>query len=223
MLNLGIDDAGRGPVIGPMVLAGCLLDGKAEAGLKKSGVRDSKELTQKRREHLDGIIKKEAEKFEIIVIQPKVIDELEKRQGVRLNELEAEACADIINKINTGSGKIKIVVDCPSPNKEKWKDYLKTKTENLSNLEISCEHKADKNHVSVSAASVLAKNVREKEMSVLREKYGDGIGSGYCSDPLTLRFMEKNMQKYADDGIFRKTWSTWKNLVQKKQQRKLSV
>lgn len=223
MLNLGIDDAGRGPVIGPMVLAGCLLDGKVEAGLKKSGVRDSKDLTQKRREHLEETIRGEAEKVEIVVIQPRTIDDLEKRQGVRLNELEAEACADIINKMNRGPDRMKVVVDCPSPNKEKWKDYLKVRTENLSNLEISCEHKADKNHVSVSAASILAKNAREREMSALREKYGDGIGSGYCSDSLTLRFMEKNMHKYADDGIFRKTWSTWKNLVLEKQRRKPAV
>ena len=221
MLTLGIDEAGRGPVIGPMVLAGCLLDEKKESKLKKLGVKDSKELTQKRREFLGEIIKNEAETFEIVVIQPKQINELEQRQGFTLNELEAEACAEIINKVNKKLSKIKVVVDCPSPNKEKWKDFLKTKIEDLSNLEILCEHKADRNHISVSAASVIAKNIREKEMSLLKKKYGDGIGSGYSSDLLTLKFIEKNIHRYRNDDIFRKTWSTWKNIVEKKQQRKL--
>jgi ribonuclease HII len=134
--------------------------------------------------------------------------------------LEAVACAKIINKINKGYSKIKVIIDCPSVSINKWSDYLKTKIKNLSNLEIHCEHKADQNHVSVSAASVLAKCVREKEMAKLKEKYGEEIGSGYCSDPLTCRFLEKNADKYKDAGIFRKTWSTWKtasnNLGQKK-------
>ena len=220
MLTLGIDDAGRGPVIGPMVLAGCLIDEKTEAKLKKLGVKDSKQLTQKRREFLSNIIKEEAETFEIIIIPASKIDD-KNAKGTKLNELEALVCAKIINKINKGFKKIKVVVDCPSPSIVKWQDFLKTKIKNLSNLEVSCEHKADKNHVSVSAASVLAKCVREKEMAKLREKYGDEIGSGYTSDPATIRFLEKHAGKHKDAGIFRKTWITWKKAYEKIGQRKL--
>ena len=99
MLTLGIDDAGRGPVIGPMVLAGCLIDDKAAAKLKRLGVKDSKQLTQKRREHLSKIIKEEAETFEIIVINPSEID-LKNYKGIDLNKLEALISAKIINRIN---------------------------------------------------------------------------------------------------------------------------
>ena len=81
---------------------------------------------------------------------------------------------------------------------------MKTKIKNLSNLEISCENKADKNHVSVSEASVLAKCVREQEMTKLKKKYGDELGSGYCSDPLNCRYLEKQAHKHKDAGIFRK-------------------
>jgi len=220
MLKLGIDDAGRGPVIGPMVLAGCLIDDKLEKEFKKLGIKDSKQLTQKRREFLEKIIKEKSETFEAIIIYPEEIDE-EHDKGTKLNELEAIGCAKIINKINKGYNKIKVIVDCPSPSIAKWQDFLKTKIKNLSNLEISCEHKADKNHISVSAASVLAKCIREKEMSALKEKYGNEIGSGYCSDPLTCRFLEKHLRKHNDSGIFRKTWSTWKNANKKLGQRKL--
>ncbi len=220
MLELGIDDAGRGPVIGPMVLAGCLIDEKTGNEFKKLGVRDSKQLTQKRREFLEKIIKEKSETFEIIVIHPDEIDG-ENDKGIKLNELEAIACAKIINRINKGYKKIKVVVDCPSVSIVKWQDFLKTKIKNLSNLEISCEHKADKNHVSVSAASVLAKCMREKEMKRLKEKYGDKIGSGYCSDPLTCKFLENHAQKHKDKGIFRKTWVTWRKINSAKEQRKL--
>ena len=220
MLKLGIDDAGRGPVIGPMVLAGCLIDEETETEFKKLGVKDSKQLTDKRREFLADIIREKAETFEVVVIYPEEIDG-KNLEGVKLNEVEAFACARIINKINKGFKKMKVILDCPSTNISKWQDFLKTKVDNLSNLEIVCEHKADRNHIAVSAASIIAKSTREKEMSKLREKYGDGIGSGYSSDPLTTKFLEANLRKYNQDGIFRKSWATWKNAVGSLSQKKL--
>jgi ribonuclease HII len=220
MLVLGIDDAGRGPVIGPMVLAGCLIDDKVEKELKKLGVKDSKQLTQKRREFLAEKIKEVAETFEIALAYPEEIDGKNK-DGTNLNALEAEKMAEVINKINKGYGKIKVIVDCPSVNIEKWKDFLKTKIDNLSNLEIVCEHKADINYVAVSAASILAKCVREIEMGKLKEKYGNEIGSGYCSDPTTKNFLKQNLQTHENEGIFRKTWSTWKEACAVEQQKKL--
>lgn len=219
-LILGIDDAGRGPVIGPMVLAGCLVTEDAQKELKKLGVKDSKELTQKRRVVLAEKIKEIVETFEIVLATPEEIDG-NFDGGSNLNKLEAIKMAEIINKVNKGYGKIKVVIDCPSTTIEKWKDYLKTKVENLSNLEIVCEHKADKNHVSVSAASIIAKTIREIEMDKLKEKYGSEIGSGYCSDPATIKFLEKHALKHEHDGIFRKTWETWRTTMNKLGQRKL--
>jgi ribonuclease HII len=221
MLILGIDDAGRGPVIGPMVLAGCLIDDKVESELKKLGVKDSKQLTQKRREFLSEKIKELAETFEVVLAYPEEIDGKNKA-GINLNALEAIKMAEVINRINKGFDKIKVIIDCPSVSIEKWKDYLKTKVNNLSNLEIVCEHKADVNYVAVSAASVLAKCVREIEMGKLKEQYGDEIGSGYCSDPLTTKFLQKHAQTYGDKGIFRKTWSTWKDVCSLNEQKKLA-
>ena len=221
MLILGIDEAGRGPVIGPMVLAGCLLDEKYKSELKELGVRDSKMLTQKRREFLEKKIKERAETFEIVLSKPDEIDN-KLNNGTNLNVLEAMEAAKVINKINKGNKKIRVVVDCPSVSIIKWQDLLKTKIKNLSNLEISCEHKADKNHVAVSAASILAKCKREKEMDKLKAKYGKEIGSGYTSDTLTQKFLAKYVEKYKDFGIFRKTWITWKKSFEKINQKTLS-
>ncbi len=221
MLKLGIDDAGRGPVIGPMVLAGCLIDEETEKEFKKLGVKDSKQLTEKRREFLAEIIRDKAETFEVVVISPGEI-ESQNKNGVKLNEVEALACAKIINKINKGFKEMKVIVDCPSPGLENWKRFLVSKVKIPSNLEVSCEHKADRNHISVSAASIIAKSVREKEMSKLKEKYGKDMGSGYSSDPNTSKFLVKNVKKLNNHGIFRKTWSTWRNAVAVGEQKKLS-
>ena len=219
-LILGIDDAGRGPVIGPMVLAGCLVNDEIKKEFKKLGVKDSKQLTPKRRAFLADVIREKAEDFEVVVVYP---DEIESSNadGTNLNDVEAIACAQIINKMNKGYGKIKVILDCPSTGINKWRDFLKTKINDLSNLEVVCEHKADVNHVSVSAASIIAKDVREKEMAILKEKYGHEIGSGYASDPYTIKFLEKHANKFKDEGLFRKTWSTWKNASANLEQAKL--
>ena len=221
---LGIDDAGRGPVIGPMILAGCLITTETERELKRLGVKDSKQLTKKRRAFLEAIIKEKAEAFSVQAKFPEEIDG-KGSSGTNLNDLEAEMAAKIINEINTpeknNGTKIKVVIDCPSTNRTRWRETVQTQIENLSNLEIFCEHKADVNHVAVSAASILAKEEREREMDILREKYGDHIGSGYSSDPRTAKFLQKNIKKLEHKGIFRKSWKTWKKASHDSGQRKL--
>jgi len=221
MLVLGIDDAGRGPLIGPMILAGCLIDSKLDKELKKLGVKDSKQLTEKRREFLAEIIREKAETFEVVIVTPDEIERMNKK-GINLNELEALATAKIINRINKGYKKIKVIVDCPSTSIVKWQHSLKMRVKNNESVDISCEHKADKNHIPVSAASILAKSVREKEMFKIKEKFGHDMGSGYTSDPLTKVFLKKKGKKHNNDGIFRKTWQTWKVAMGKQEQKKLS-
>jgi len=218
-LLLGIDDAGRGPVIGPMVLAGCLIDEKTEKELRSLGVRDSKMLTPRRREFLEKKIKEKATAFELEIMNASEIDDKNKA-GINLNDVEALMAAKIINKINKGFKKIKIVIDCPSPNRIKWREGVIIKIKNLSNLEVFCEHKADKNHISVSAASILAKQERERKMDIIRKNYKH-VGSGYVSDPKTTTFLEKNIKTLNDKGIFRKSWSTWKKAASKSKQKKL--
>ena len=219
-LILGLDDAGRGPVIGPMVLAACLIDKKQEKEFKKLGVKDSKDITQKRREFLEVKIKESVIWFGHLLINPEVIDK-SASEGLKLNELEANNFAKLINKINKGEDKIKVIVDCPSVSLKKWSDYLKTKIKDLSNLRISCEHKADSNHIAVAAASILAKCLREKEMDKLKKEYGVQIGSGYPSDPSTKRFLEKYAIKYKNKGIFRKSWATYIKALEKRKQQTL--
>jgi len=89
-LILGIDDAGRGPVIGPMVLAGCLINKETEREFRRLGVKDSKQLTQRRRDFLESTIKEKSKGFKVVLVQPDEIDK-SNGEGIKLNELEAIA------------------------------------------------------------------------------------------------------------------------------------
>ena len=216
MLILGIDDAGRGPVIGPLIIAGVLLKDDDSKKLKKLGVTDSKLLSPGRREELFEVIKKTAMDFFITKTTPSEIDE-SLSNNINLNEVEAIKTAMVINKL--GKKDIKTIVDCPSVNTEKWKEILKKYLED-KDLRISCEHKADFNHVEVAAASIIAKVTRDREIKEIQKKIKENIGSGYPSDPMTKEFL-KHAHKYKDLGILRESWATWKNMLKSGNQRKL--
>jgi ribonuclease HII len=215
-LILGIDDAGRGPLIGPMILAGVLMEKKDEPFLKKHGVNDSKQLTHPIRIELAKLIEQTSLAFHVVKSFPDQIDHAI-QSGMNLNTLEAMKTAEIINELNDTKmqkQKIKVIVDCPSVNITAWTNKLIEFIKHKDNLDISCEHKADANHPAVSAASILAKVEREKEVAKLKEefqKYGN-LGSGYPSDPDTKLFLKKHGKELKDSGIFRKSWATWKAL-----------
>ncbi|MBX4212282.1 ribonuclease HII [Candidatus Pacearchaeota archaeon] len=209
MLVIGIDDAGRGPLIGPMILAGVLMEEDVEALLKAKGVRDSKTLTHPARVRLAEIIKSHSLGSYAVKAFPNEIDHAI-HSGINLNTLEAMKAGEIINNLNTEKETIKVIIDCPSVNIKAWTEKVIEFIKHPSNLAIVCEHKADVNHPSVSAASILAKVVREEEVAKLKKQYGE-IGSGYPSDPFTKEFVKTHGKKHKDSGIFRKSWATWKS------------
>ena len=219
VLIIGIDDAGRGPLIGPMILAGVLITKSQEDLFKKNKITDSKLVKHSERIKMAKLIRENSIKYKVVKAYPKEIDNSIKSR-VNLNTLEAIKTAEIINFLNNKKEKIKVIVDCPSVNIEAWKRTLLEFVENKSNLEIYCEHKADLNHVSVSAASILAKVTREEEISLLKKQYGD-FGSGYPADENTIKFLKENGQKLENSGSIRKTWATWKALFPEKNQASL--
>ncbi|MEK6847263.1 MAG: ribonuclease HII [Nanoarchaeota archaeon] len=210
MKLIGIDDAGRGPIIGPMYLAGILINQEEEKSLKELGAKDSKLLTHPQRIKLALEIQKIAKAIHIAESSPKEIDQAV--ETINLNTLEAKKAAEIINALNIKKEKIKVIIDCPSVNIIKWKKTLTKYITRPDNLEIHCEHKADFNHPVVGAASILAKVARERAIEIIKEQYGN-LGSGYPSDPYTKAFLEKHKDTLKDSDIIRKSWATWKNLV----------
>ena len=213
-IKCGVEDAGRGPVIGPMVMASCTIKEEDEIKLKVLGVKDSKLLTPQKREELYKAILKTVTDYSIKVVTPLQIDNALKDSKMNLNWLEAKVSADMINDLKPDVS----VLDCPSTNIKAYNDYVK----NLVNYEteIISEHKADVNHPIVSAASILAKVTRDKEIQKIKDKLEINFGSGYPSDPLTVDFLEKNYKKY--ENIFRKTWASYQRVVKKNAQKSLS-
>ncbi len=213
MLVCGIDEAGRGPLIGPMVMAGVLVDEEGADSLRSLGVKDSKLLSQRRRVALYERIISVVKKYKIIVIEPEEIDAALNSEDLNLNWLEAHTSAKIINWLKPD----KAIIDCPSNNVVAYKRYLMKLLDNKK-VDAVVEHKADVNHVECSAASILAKVTRESEIERIKKEVGD-FGSGYLTDPKTIRFFEENFERHS--GIFRKTWAPYRKKVGGKLQKSI--
>lgn len=207
---LGIDEAGRGPTIGPMIIAGVMIEDGEEN--KIDGVKDSKLLPHKKRIELDKKIRANSE-FKIIEVSVREIDEALESDKLNLNWLEAHKQAEIINSLNPD----KAIIDCPSPNCDKFREYLKALLKNKK-IELIVEHKADVKYPTCSAASIIAKVRREEEMDKIKKKYGN-TGPGYSSNLITQKFIKENWEKHPE--IFRKTWATWQNHKKMKGQKTL--
>lgn len=201
---LGIDEAGRGAVVGPLVVCGFLTDEKDEKKLKEIGVKDSKKLTPKRREELAAKIEELGINIVIIRVPSAKIDANRKR-GINLNQIEAIKMAEIINLLEPD----KAIVDAPSYNTNKFRDYLFSKMEN-KNIELVSENYADQNYPVVSAASIIAKVNRDEAIEELKQKVGEDFGVGYPHDPRTINFLNKLAEN--DHGklpsYVRHTWDT---------------
>jgi ribonuclease HII len=209
MLVAGVDDAGRGAVIGPLVIAGVLTREGNLPKLRELGVRDSKLLSIRRRETLARQIKNAVLKYAVIKVSPSEIDDVV-QHGVklrRLNWLEAQTMAKIIEELKPD----KVYVDASDVLEERFKQQI---FECISiNVEIVSEHKADRNYAVVSAASIIAKVERDKEVADLAKSYGD-LGSGYPSDPKTISFLRQCLSKLGDyPGFVRKSWKPAKRVL----------
>ncbi len=159
-------------------------------------------------------IKKIIKSYKVIIISPQEIDKTLADKKTNLNWLEAIKSAEIINKLNPD----KAILDCPSPNIKAYKAFLQKHLKKKIKLIVS--HKADQLYPIVSAASIIAKVIRDNEIEKIKEKIGIDFGSGYPSDPLTVEFLKKNYRKYPE--IFRKNWASYKELQKKKGQKSLS-
>jgi ribonuclease HII len=204
----GIDEAGKGPVLGPMCVAGVLLDEKKLDALSKMGVKDSKQLTAKQREALAVKIKKLADRYYILEVSPFQIDEL--RKIMTMNEIMVVCYAKVLEELKPDHA----FVDAADVIAERFGENIRKKY--TRKLEIISEHAADEKYPIVSAASILAKVHRDALIKILEENAGVEIGSGYPADPKTIRFLEAWIQEHGSLPDFaRSSWETAKRLLEK--------
>jgi len=219
MLIAGVDDAGRGSVIGPLVIAGVSMKEQNLPELSKLGVKDSKLLSPRRRENLAIEIKRIAQKYSVMKLLPKEIDIVVQRGRKlhKLNRLEAQTMAKVLETLKPDIAYI----DASDVLEERFKEHI---MELLSfKVEIISEHKADRNYPIVSAASIIAKVERDKEIAELTNKYGD-FGCGYPTDPKTIGFLQQCLEKFDEYPDFvRKSWKPARRVKSEKNslQRKL--
>lgn len=208
----GIDEAGRGPVIGPLVIAAVVIDESNLKRLKSLGVKDSKKLTPMKREELFNSIVALLDDYVIIELLPEQID----NRDVSLNEFEIRNFVKALNSL-----KIKpdiLYIDAADVKEGRFGEMI-GKSLNFS-PEIIAEHKADAKYLPVSAASILAKVTRDRAIEKLKEKYGE-IGSGYPGDPRTREFLEEYYKKYGKfPPIVRKSWNTLRKIEEDVEEKK---
>jgi ribonuclease HII len=206
----GADEAGRGCLLGPLVVAGVSASPSSVKALKDLGVKDSKKLTPGQRESLYPEIVRASKQVYWVGIPPPEIDSvvLHGKKLHKLNYLEAVYFARVIDHL----GARRVTVDASDVLPGRFRADI------MSNMRSKCQvvsrHKADRDFPVVSAASIVAKVQRDRAVDLLRKEHGD-FGSGYPSDPATRAFFEDLMKRGEPlPGYVRKSWRTWQNIEQ---------
>lgn len=199
-----------------------------ESRLSRIGVRDSKMLTKRKRRFLLEEIGAIAEEVKVYMISNTEINEA-MRSKVSINELEALNFARLID-----SAKVvpeKIYIDSPDVVSERFGLRIKLFSKRPLSIEgvkeprgkrqsgsirIVADHKADARYPVVSAASIIAKVVRDEEIDRIREKAGVRIGSGYPSDRYTIEAIRADLKTNRLKPYIRNYWKTMNIIKQLK-------
>ncbi len=201
MLLLGADEAGKGPVIGSMFVAGLVIEEERLFDLAAFGVKDSKMLAPAKREMLARKITGIATDQYILEVKPQVIDEL--RLVMTMNEIMVRSFSQVVGKLHAD----KAVLDAADVDADRFARAVRNASK--TNMDLIAEHKADERHKVVSAASILAKVRRDASMRELESTMHCKIGSGYPHDRATIAFLSDWVKENRDlPPCARHSWST---------------
>ncbi|MBD3389800.1 ribonuclease HII [Candidatus Micrarchaeota archaeon] len=203
MLLSGVDESGRGPVLGPLIISVASIEEERRGELSEMGVTDSKKLTASRREELFPEINKLCRCSSRII----AASELNRRMGREsLNLIEAKEMGALIKPLEG-----KIYLDLPERNVEHF-----LRKAGLAERGIVAEHKADLKYPIVGAASIIAKVTRDRMVHELEKRVGEKIGCGYTSDKDTIAALRNPETRKKLIGEIRERWSTMKRILQPK-------
>jgi ribonuclease HII len=193
----GVDEAGRGPAMGPLVVAAVAIPD--DAPLREIGVKDSKKLHPTKRIELSLRIREMA-RVEVRVVHAEEIDARENS----LNELEAELFAELLDRIAPTDA----FLDACDTNEARFARTVGSKLR--CHPRLVAKHKADDIYPVVSAASIIAKTVRDEEMERICSSLGIVGMSGYCGDKRTNDFVEGYLKEHG--SLPPHTRRSWKNI-----------
>jgi ribonuclease HII len=194
-MQFGVDEAGKGPVLGSMFAAAV----RAPREALPAGIDDSKRLSASNREDLADRIRDDARiGIGLAEITPRRID------AGNMNDLtvtaHADAAAAVVGPGDTGH--------CDAGDVDADRFASRVEAELGAAVTVEATHGADGSDALVGAASIVAKSARERHVESLAARLGE-IGSGYPSDPTTRSFLRRYVEEH---GMFppqtRRSWST---------------
>ena len=211
-MRVGIDEAGRGPVIGPMVTAAVAVSDPSDL---PAGVADSKRLTAERRDAIAASIEDcDALDVGIATVSVDRIDD----PRTDMNTLTVAAHADALETVcdalggdpgivgGDDSGDVTVLADACDTSESRFARRVGDACS--VDLPIDARHGADDDDPVVAAASVVAKVERDRLVSELTDAHGP-VGSGYPSDPTTREFLASYVREHGSlPDCARSSWQT---------------
>lgn len=213
MWTVGVDEAGRGPVIGPLVVGAVALPTSDLGMLMTHGVKDSKDLTHKKRVELVEWFHTQVEqrgwKYSLIECGPERVDHGVQTTGLNLLEVDlfSEALTEIRKQVPQS---LHVLNDACDVNEQRFTDRIAARLPKWPwpNSTILSEHKADTTYPVVGMASILAKVHRDSCIENLTHEIGFPLGSGYPSDPKTKAALPELLRESKPHPALRWSWKT---------------
>jgi ribonuclease HII len=198
----GADEAGKGPVLGPMVAAAV---GVPDESVLPADVDDSKRLSPERRTELAAAIRADDRvRVGIASVGPDRIDDPETDMNTLTVAVQAKALSAVVTDGENG------VVDAGDVDADR---FARRVGDRLGTVDPQGEHNADSSYAVVGAASVIAKVERDRRVDAIVEEYGT-VGSGYPSDPTTREFLREYVREHdALPGCARASWKTSRDVL----------
>lgn len=213
IIKIGLDEAGRGCVLGSLYVGAVVFESSSDEKYFKSlGVKDSKQLTPEKRESLFSEISKHC-------FYGKRIIETDAIDSGNLNDLEFDAMLSVVTSIirryedaSITEPDFHIYIDCPIRDTNEHAEMISNALPHPCSVKVTSEHKADDKYIVVGASSIVAKVLRDRQIDEIKQKYveeyGD-IGSGYPSDWKTKQFLQEFFKKNGSFPIeTRMKWGT---------------
>ncbi|XVH32510.1 ribonuclease HII [Haloferacaceae archaeon DSL9] len=208
MYRVGADEAGKGPVLGPMVAAAV----RADPAALPAGIADSKRLSPARRERIAAILRDAGEvDTGVGVVEPIEIDD----PGTDMNTLTVAAQIRAIAAVAVGGDAA--IVDAGDVSEDRFGRRVCAGVADAGvDIEVTAVHRADDEYDIVGAASIIAKVERDARIDALASEYDDygPLGSGYPSDPKTRAFLAAYVDDHGDvPACARRSWATCSDLL----------